>query len=144
MIDISVDLFQCFINFLIKKLQVEPLHLHGNKSAIKNENNSNKELAEELHKPIIIKLNKRQAQSPFLDNILGDNPADMSLISKFNKKIRDLQQMCMGYSFKKSITIANAFQQISDGSNRKPNKIWVEKGSEFYIYNIYINLYINQ
>ena len=52
--------------------------------------------------------------------------------------------MCMGYSFKKSITIANAFQQISDGSNRKPNKIWVEKGSEFYIYNIYINLYINQ
>ena len=90
MIDISVDLFECFINFLIKKLQVEPLHLHGNKSAIKNENNSNKELAEELHKPIIIKLNKRQAQSPFLDNILGDNPADMSLISKFNKKIRDL------------------------------------------------------
>ena len=40
--------------------------------------------------------------------------------------------MCMGYSFKKSITIANAFQQISDGSNRKPNKIRVEKGSEFY------------
>ena len=87
MIDISVDLFQWFINFLIKKLQVEPLHVHRNKSAIKNENNSNKE---ELHKPIIIKINKRQAQSSFLDNIGGDNPANVSLINKFNKKIRDL------------------------------------------------------
>ena len=33
---------------------------------------------------------------------------------------------------KKVITITNAFQKILDGSNRKPNKIWVDKGSEFY------------
>ena len=33
---------------------------------------------------------------------------------------------------KKSITIANAFQKIFDVSNRKPNKIWVNKGSETY------------
>ena len=42
---------------------------------------------------------------------------------------------------KKGITITNAFQKILDGSNRrrqsqsegrKPNKIWVDKGSEFY------------
>ena len=33
---------------------------------------------------------------------------------------------------KKSITIANAFQKIFDVSNRKPNKIWVNKGSEIY------------
>ena len=24
------------------------------------------------------------------------------------------------------------FKKILDGSNRKPNKIWVDKGSEFY------------
>ena len=24
------------------------------------------------------------------------------------------------------------FQKILDGSNKKPNKIWVDKGSEFY------------
>ena len=34
---------------------------------------------------------------------------------------------------KKGITITNVFQKILDGSNRKPNKIWVDKGSEFYI-----------
>ena len=40
----------------------------------------------------------------------------------------------MGYSFKrwKGITITNAFQKILDESNHKPNKIWVDKGREFY------------
>ena len=33
---------------------------------------------------------------------------------------------------KKGITITNVFQKILKGSNRKPNKIWVDKGSEFY------------
>ena len=40
----------------------------------------------------------------------------------------------MGYSFKDKVgvTITNAFQKIIDESNRKPNKMWVDKGSEFY------------
>ena len=32
----------------------------------------------------------------------------------------------------KGITITNPFQKILKESNRKPNKIWVDKGSEFY------------
>ena len=28
--------------------------------------------------------------------------------------------------------ITNAFQKISDESNRKPNKVWVDNGNEFY------------
>ena len=51
-------------------------------SGIKNI--SNKELAEELNKPIIRKFNKRKVQSPFIDNIWGTDLADMQLISKFN------------------------------------------------------------
>ena len=40
----------------------------------------------------------------------------------------------MGYSFerKKSTTINNAFKKILDHSNRKPNKRWIDKGSEYY------------
>ena len=30
------------------------------------------------------------------------------------------------------MTIINAFQKNLDESGRKPNKIWVYKGSEFY------------
>ena len=33
---------------------------------------------------------------------------------------------------KKGITITNAFQKILDESRCKPNRIWVDKGSEFY------------
>ena len=38
-------------------------------SGIKNENISSKELAEELHKPIIRKFHKTEVHSPFIDNI---------------------------------------------------------------------------
>ena len=40
----------------------------------------------------------------------------------------------MGYSLKdkEGITITNVFQNILDESKCKPNKIWVDKGSEFY------------
>ena len=41
----------------------------------------------------------------------------------------------MGYSLQdkeKDITIVNPFQKIIDSSTRKPNKIWIDKGREFY------------
>ena len=65
----------------------------------------------------------------------------MQLLSKFNKGFGFL--LCFIDIFskyawiiplkdKKSISILNAFQKILNESNRKPNKIWVDKGSEFY------------
>ena len=33
---------------------------------------------------------------------------------------------------KKVITIVNIFQSILDNSKQKPNKIWVDQGTEFY------------
>ena len=68
----------------------------------------------------------------------------MQLLSKFNKGIRFL--LCVidifsKYAFvaplkdKKGVSIVNAFQSILDKSGRKPNKIWVDQGSEFYNHN---------
>ena len=37
-----------------------------------------------------------------------------------------------GSFYKRGITITNAFQKILDEFNSKPNKKWVDKGSEFY------------
>ena len=45
------------------------------------------DLAEELHKPITWKFKKQKVCSSFTDNIWGPAPADMLLISKFNKGI---------------------------------------------------------
>ena len=38
----------------------------------------------------------------------------------------------IGLKDKKDVSIVDAFQKVIDKSGRKPNKIWVEKGSEFY------------
>ena len=54
-------------------------------SSIKNKNISDKDLAEELNKPIIRKFKKRKVHSTFIDNIWGANIADMQLIRKPNK-----------------------------------------------------------
>ena len=59
-------------------------------SGIKNKIISNKELPEELHKPIIRKFKKRKVHSSFIDNIWGADLADMQIISKFTKGFRIL------------------------------------------------------
>ena len=65
----------------------------------------------------------------------------MPLISKFNKGFKFLLCIIDIYSKyawflplkdKKGVSIVNAFQSILKKSNRKPNKIWVDKGGEFY------------
>ena len=65
----------------------------------------------------------------------------MQLISNFDKGIRFL--LCVIDIFckyawvvplkhRKGITITNTFEKFLDTSKRKPNKIWVDKESEFY------------
>ena len=91
-------------------------------SGIKNENISNKELTEELHKSIIRKFNKRKVHSPFIDNIWSAALADMKLISKFNKGFRFLSVIDIYSKYawvirlkdKEGIAITNAFQKILD------------------------------
>ena len=101
----------------------------------------NEKLAEELHKPIIRRFKERTVYSVFKDNIWGADLADKQLISKFNKGFRFL--LCVIDFFskyawvvplkdKKGVSIVDAFQKILDKSGRKPNKIWVDKGGEFY------------
>ena len=56
-------------------------------SCIKNENISNQELVEELHKPVTRKFQKGKLHSSFMDNIWRADLADMQVISKSNKGI---------------------------------------------------------
>ena len=50
----------------------------------------NQQLAEELHKPIIRKFEKRKVHAEFKDNIWGADLADMQLLSRYKKGIRFL------------------------------------------------------
>ena len=112
----------------------------------------NQQLTKELHKPIIKKFEKRMVHAAFKDNIWGADLADMQLLSRYNKGIRFLLYVIDIFSKytwvvplkdKKGISIVKAFQSILKQSNSrrakgssvqhvKPNKIWVDKGSEFY------------
>ena len=65
----------------------------------------------------------------------------MQLISKYNKGIRYLLcaiDLFSRYTWiiplknKKGESIVEGFEKILDDSNRTPNKIWVDHGSEFY------------
>ena len=98
-------------------------------------------LADELHKPAIKKFNKRKVYSQFKDNIWGVDLADMQSLSRKNKGVKyllfviDLFSKCafvVPLKGKNGISIVNAFDKIIKQSNRKPNKIWVDHGSEFY------------
>ena len=91
----------------------------------------NYQLASELHSELY---------SLFRDNIWDADLADVQSLSKYNKVIKYL--LCAVDLFskyvwlvplkdKKGITIVNGFQKIIS-KGRKPNKIWVDQGDEFY------------
>ena len=101
----------------------------------------NEQLVQELHKPVIRNFKKKAVYSVFKDNIWGADLADVQLISKFNEGFRFL--LCVIDIFskyaqviplkdRKGVSIVDAFQKILNDSNRTPNKIWEDKGSEFY------------
>ena len=91
---------------------------------------------------------KRKVYSFFRDNIWGVDLADMQSLSKYNKGIKYLLcaiDLFSKYAWlvpvkdKKGTSVVNGFKKIiSEGSEaeskrrRKPNKIWVDQGSEFY------------
>ena len=104
-------------------------------------NEFNYQLANELHKPIIKKFKKRKMYSSFKDNIWGADLADMQSLSKFNKGFKYLLcaiDLFSKYAWaiplkdKKGTSIVNVFKEIISKRQRKPNKIWVDQGSEIY------------
>ena len=79
--------------------------------------------------------------SSFKDNIWGVDLADMQSMSKYNKGFKYLLCAIDWFSTyawvipikdKKGTSIVNAFKKIVSKGQRKPNKIWVGQGSEFY------------
>ena len=89
---------------------------------------------------MIRKSKRRKVYSSFRDNIWGAHLANMQSLSKYNKGINYLLCAIDFFSIyawfvpikdKKGISIVNEFKKIiSDG--RKPNKLWVDQGSEYY------------
>ena len=126
---------------MVKPSSLERMGSGINRTKSSSLERSSSILADKLHKPVIKKSEKRKVYSQFKDNIWGVDLADMQSLSRKNKGIKYLLcaiDLFSKYAFviplkdKKGISIVNAFDKIIKQSNRKPNKIWVDQGGEFY------------
>ena len=98
-----------------------------------------KSLAEELHKPIKRKFKKRRVLVNGIDTTWAADLVDMKAFSKFNRGIKYLLALIYVFSKygclvplknKTGKYIASALKTIFN--ERKPEKMWVDKGKEFY------------
>ena len=96
-------------------------------------------LAEELHKPIRIKFKKRRVLVNGIDKIWAADLVDMQAFSKFNRGVKYLLAVIGVFSKygwliplkdKTGKSVAAALKTIF--KERKPEKMWVDKGKEFY------------
>ena len=96
-------------------------------------------LAEELHKPVTRKFQKRRVIARGVDKIWAADLVDMKAFAKDNEGVKYLLTVLDVFSkygwilplkTKTGVEVANALRQIF--KERKPEKLWVDKGKEFY------------
>ena len=96
----------------------------------------NEQLAEELHKPVMKKFKRRKVYARFKDNIWAADLVEIGSLCSKNKNVKHL--FCVIDVFtkyawvkplkdKKGETVLNAFIDIANESNHKPQKLWVEQ-----------------
>ena len=94
---------------------------------------------EELHKPIRRKFKKRRVLVNGIDKIWAADLVDMQAFSKFNRGVKYLLAVIDVFSKygwliplkdKTGKSVASALKTIF--KERKPEKMWVDKGKEFY------------
>ena len=98
-----------------------------------------KSLAEELHKPVRRKFKKRRVLVIGIDRIWAADLLDMRAFSNFNRSVKYLLAVIDVFSEYGWLIALKDKTEKSDASaletifkERKPEKMWVDKGKEFY------------
>ena len=98
------------------------------------------QLAEELHKPITKNFRKRRVISNGIDEIGAADLVEIQKFSKWNKGIKYLLMVIDVFSKygwiaplkdSKTESVSTAFDKIFKKSERVPEMLWTDKGSEF-------------
>jgi len=97
------------------------------------------ELAEELHKPVQKKFRKRRIWVSGIDNIWAADLVDMTEFAKFNNGYKYLLTVIDVFSkYGRIILLKNKTGKATASAlktiftHRKPQRLWVDKGKEFY------------
>ena len=98
-------------------------------------------LADELHKPVKRKFQRRHVNAFSIDDVWGADLVDMREWEKQNKGYKYMLNVIDVFSkYAWSIPMKNktggttfeAFRKIANESGRIPKHLWVDKGLEFY------------
>lgn len=101
--------------------------------------NERKQFAEEIHRRVVRKFQRRKVIVHRMDEIWGIDLASMEtsafdgykfilcIIDVFSKYV-----WCVPLKNKMATTVLNAVKDVVKQSDRIPEKIWVDQGSEFY------------
>ena len=101
----------------------------------------NKELPQELHKPLIKKFKSNKAYARFKDNIWAADLTEMGSLSSKKQGIKYLLfvvDVFIKYAWVKPLKdekgkiVHNGFIETVNESNWKPKKLWVDQRREFY------------
>jgi hypothetical protein len=99
------------------------------------------QLSVELHKPVRKKFKKRRVVLTSKDDTWAMDLVDMSMFHDTNDGIKWMMNVIDIYTrfawsvpmkTKTAKEVLDAFQKIMQDSDRKPSKIWVDQGGEFY------------
>src|SRR6218665_2202756 len=98
-------------------------------------------IAEELYRPVVRRFPKRRVVVRGIDEIWAADLADMQALAKDNDGFKYLLTVLDTFSKygwivpledKTGKSTADGFAKILASSRRKPGKVWVDKGKEFY------------
>ena len=98
-------------------------------------------LADELHRPVVRHFPKRKVYVKAIDQIWAADLIDMQAFAEYNDGVKYLLSVIdifSKYGFivplkdKSGKSVFDAFIKIFKTSGRKPEKLWIDKGKEFY------------
>ena len=99
------------------------------------------QLADELHKPVKRKFRRRRGIANGVDDIWSADLVDMQWSSRGNKGFKYLLNVIdifskhawsIPFKNKTGKSITDVFKKIVKTSGRRPKKLWVDQGTEFY------------
>ena len=100
-----------------------------------------KEIAKEIFSPVIKKFQRIQIQTHYKDECWSIDLIDRSSLSKYNKNYKFLFTVIDNYTKyawaiplkdKSGKSTTTAFKSLIEKAKRKPDKIWSDRGKEFY------------
>ena len=103
--------------------------------------NEKKEIVKEIFSPVIKKFQRIQIQTHYKDECWSIDLIDRSSLSKYNKNYKFIFTIIDNHTKyawaiplkdKSGKSTTTAFKKLIETSKRKPDKIWSDKGKEFY------------